>query len=401
MEDKLYYRDSYIQTFATKLTKQDIDDDGQWYVTLTETAFYPTGGGQPFDTGTLNDHTVLKVEEVDGEIRHYLDIPFSETHQIINGQIDWKRRFDHMQQHAGQHILSAAFEELFGYSTVGFHLGQEILTIDLDIEDLTDQEAAEAEKRANQIILENRPIETRWISREELAQYPLRKQPTVTKNIRLVIIPEFDYNGCGGTHPASTGQVGPIKILDWERQRKRVRIQFVCGNRVLMQLNNKQQIMLELTKLLNAPEQGMISALTRLLEQQKSSDKRLEELAKTMITYEAKELINERVTLGGKMIISKVLENRSIKELQNLARTITNDVGDVIIILVSENDTQLQIVAARGVTAKGSMKELMVKLLPSINGKGGGNESFAQGGGERTVDSTQLLDHCLRLLNEI
>jgi alanyl-tRNA synthetase len=394
MKTKLFYEDAYIQTFSTTLKKQEKDDLGQTYVILNETAFYPTGGGQPFDTGTLNNISVLNVEEIDGEIRHYMESPLPNT-SSIDGQINWSRRFDHMQQHAGQHILSAAFEELFKYETVSFHLGQEILTIDLAVDDLTEEEAEAAEKLANNIILENRPIETKWVSENELSQYHLRKQPTVTENIRLVIIPNFDYNGCGGTHPSSTGQVGSIKILDWEKQRKKIRIQFVCGNRVLKQFHKKQKVILELTKLLNAPEVAMVDSLTRLLDTVKCTDKDLEEAHNQLLQYEGKELISEQSCVNNRAVISKVFQNRSLKELQKLARSIISDSEEVIVLLVSENESQLQVVAARGSKIDLSMKSLLSELLSTINGKGGGNEAFAQGGGEMMVTGEQLLENGL------
>jgi alanyl-tRNA synthetase len=397
--NKLFYQDSYIQTFTSKITKQEKDENGFWYIVLEETAFYPSGGGQPFDTGTLNNIRVLNVEDIDGEIRHYMETPIIDSNVNLEGQINWERRFDHMQQHAGQHILSAAFDELLNYKTVSFHLGEEILTIDLDIGELTDCEAVEVEKRANQIIIENRPIETRWISQAELSQYPLRKQPTVTENIRLVIIPEFDYNGCGGTHPSSTGQVGAIKILDWEKQRKKLRIRFVCGNRVLRQFHNKHHILSQLTKLLNAPEQGMINSLERLLENVKSSDKQLEEARQSLLQFEAKDMIHTQLDINGHVIVSKVLQNCSMKEMQQLARIITNISNGVIVILISENESQLQVVTARGFGQHISMKELLTFLLPTIKGKGGGNEVMAQGGGDLVLTGNELLEIALNAIS--
>jgi alanyl-tRNA synthetase len=396
---KLFYQNSYIQTFTSKIIKQEKDENGLWYIVLEETAFYPTGGGQPFDTGTINNIHVLNVEEIGGDIRHYLETPVIDTKVKLEGQINWERRFDHMQQHAGQHILSAAFEELLNYKTVSFHLGEEVLTIDLEIEELTENEADIVEKRANQIILENRPIQTKWVSQAELSQYPLRKQPKVMENIRLVIIPEFDYNGCGGTHPSSTGQVGAIKILDWEKQRKKIRVRFICGNRVLQQFHVKHQILTLLTKLLNAPEQGMIQSLERLLENVKSSGKQLEEVQQTLLQFEAREMTQAQLEINGQRVISKVVQNRSLKELQQLARIITNLLNEVIVILISENESQLQVVTASGSDQQVSMKGLLADILPTINGKGGGNEVMAQGGGDLVVTGNKLLEIALNALS--
>ena len=192
MQSKLYYQDPYIQTFSAQILKQESDETGKNYIILNQTAFYPTGGGQPHDTGRIADRAVIDVEEVNGEIRHYLDAPLRVADSNVTCTIDWERRFDHMQQHAGQHILSAAFDHLFGYKTVGFHMGTENLTIDLATEELTKEEAQKAEELANKIILENRPIETKWVTEEELSQYELRKETKVKEDIRLVIIPDFD-----------------------------------------------------------------------------------------------------------------------------------------------------------------------------------------------------------------
>jgi alanyl-tRNA synthetase len=393
MENKLYYQSSYIQSFSTKLMKQVMDGTGNYYVVLEETAFYPTGGGQPFDTGKLNDISVINVEEIDGEIRHYIKSPLLDTSSKVDGEINWERRFDHMQQHCGQHILSAAFEELYGYKTISFHLGQEELTIDLEIENLSDEEAAEVEKRANQIILENRLIETKWVSESELSQYPLRKQLSVTENIRLVIIPDYDYNGCGGTHPHSTGQVGSIKILDWEKQKRKIRVRFICGTRVLRHLHQKHNIILELNKLLNAPEQGLVQSLTRLLDTTKNTEKQLEDLRATLLQYEAIQLLNERTVINNRSIIMKIMQDRSMKELQKLAKLIIDRDEEAIVFLVSEIQSQIQVVAGRGKHMGDSMKDLLNKLLPLINGRGGGNDAFAQGGGEAIITGQQFLEN--------
>ncbi|MCD8511884.1 MAG: alanyl-tRNA editing protein [Bacillus sp. (in: Bacteria)] len=215
---KLYYEDQYIQDFETVVNRNGEDNEGN-YVVLKETAFYPTGGGQPHDTGTLNHFNVVNVEEVKGEIRHYID-GIMQPGDKVAGKINWNRRIDHMQQHTGQHILTAAFEELYQFETLSFHLGTDTSTIDLNTESITEEQLSTAEARCNEIILENLPIETKWINEGEISQYPLRKMPSIKDNIRLVIIPNVDYNSCGGTHPKTTGEVMGLKVLHWERQKK-------------------------------------------------------------------------------------------------------------------------------------------------------------------------------------
>jgi alanyl-tRNA synthetase len=388
MTNKLYYLDSYIKSFTTKILGQHQDESGQWHVTLEETAFYPTGGGQPFDTGTLNDIPVINVEEVEGEIRHYVSTPLSE--KDVTGIIDWDRRYDHMQQHAGQHILSAAFVELLGFETVSFHLGKETLTIDINTEELSEKMAKEVEDLANQVIIENRPIETKWVTEEESLNYPLRKKLSVIDNIRLVIIPEFDYNGCGGTHPNSTGEVNIIKILSWERQKKTIRVQFVCGNRVLKQLQNKHKVITEVGQLISSSEQEMTSAVKRLLEQTKGLEKALDEAKEKLLQFEARDLLMNFVSGN---IVGEVFQNRSIQELQKLARILTTSDENIIALLLTENEDKIQMVFAKGRSVVGNMKNLIGEVLPLVNGKGGGNETMAQGGGEpHLVSGAKLLD---------
>jgi alanyl-tRNA synthetase len=397
MENKLYYQDAYIQSFTAQVVKQEKDTTGNWYLILNQTAFYPTGGGQPHDLGTIGEAKVLNVEEIDGEIRHYLESPLQIAGKEVFGVINWERRFDHMQQHEGQHILSAAFDHLFKYKTVSFHLGNELLTIDLETENLSVEEAKSAEELANQIILENRPIESKWVTEEELSHYSLRKETKVKEDIRLVIIPDFDNNGCGGTHPMATAEVSAIKILAWERQKRKVRVQFVCGQRVLSQLDQKQKVLLELTKLLNAPETEMKQAVLRLLDHGKTVEKVLEQTQESLLHYEAKELLERSNAHDKKKLVSEVFQNRTIQELQKLARLITVQAENVLVFFVSQNEDRLQLVCARGAARTENMKWVIGNVLPLINGKGGGSDSFAQGGGEALISGEQILQ---RLLEE-
>lgn len=395
MDQKLYYKDSYLKSFTAELIKRGNDESGRLYAVLSQTAFYPTGGGQPFDTGSINGVAVIDVEEVEGDIRHYLAEPLGEC-AAVEGCIDWERRFDHMQQHSGQHILSAAFEELYQYKTVSFHLGKETLTIDLATDNLSSEEASAVEMLANKVILENRPIVTKWVNKDELNQYQLRKELSVSENIRLVIIPEFDINGCGGTHPSSTGQVASLKILGWERQKKKVRVEFVCGNRVLLQLEKKHTILQQLTYLLNAPEQEMAGAVQRMLENRKDLEKAVEESQERLLTYEASELIEQsRLDL-----FSRVFQNRSVQELQKLARLLVSMTDSKTFLFVAENEDKLQFVFARGKTAQGNMKELAGKAMSLINGKGGGNDSFSQGGGDKLLSGEDFMMQIVEMYND-
>ena len=385
MKELFYYQDSMMKEFTADVVKTGTDEHGP-YVVLSNTAFYPTGGGQPNDTGWINGIEVINVEKVDEDIRHYI----KETVALkgtVEGKLNWARRFDHMQQHTGQHILTAAFVELFDYQTVSFHLGSELVAIDLNTAEVTAEQLAEAEKRANDIVLENRPIETTWVTKDELTKYNLRKDVTVDEDIRLVIIPDYDYNGCGGTHPTSTGQVQLIKIMEIEKMKSNIRVHFVCGNRVREQLSMRKTVLTDVARQLSVPEKDASVALTKLMTSAKQTEKALAETRDALLGYEAKDYAHT-----GDAVVGRVFENRTIQELQKLARFMTTENADVIALLVANNEDKLQFVAARGTNVEISMKSVSAAVLPLINGKGGGNDALVQGGGEKTVAPTALVE---------
>jgi len=383
-----------LREFTAVVENKGTDENGRNYVVLSNTAFYPTGGGQPHDTGTLNDIEVIDVEKINDEIRHYIQVDSLTLVGEVHGQLNWQRRFDHMQQHAGQHILTAAFVELFDAQTVSFHLGSEQVTIDIAVNALTEEQLVAAEARANEIILENRPIETKWITEKELENYRLRKDIAVTGDIRLVIIPDFDYNGCGGTHPTSTGQVSAIKILGMEKMKGNIRVSFVCGQRVLAELAMRKKVLADVAKQLSVPEAEAATALAKILTTQRNTEKALAAAKEELLQFEAKALIssNER-------IISAAFLHRTMQELQKLARIIVAKQTDTIVLLVSETEDKLQFVAARGAKVERSMKDITAKTLPLINGKGGGSDQMVQGGGECIISKEQLLEAVLEIIS--
>ncbi|MEG0439325.1 MAG: alanine--tRNA ligase-related protein [Solibacillus sp.] len=389
MKNLFYYQDSMLSEFRANVVQTGTEENRN-YVVLDNTAFYPTGGGQPHDTGWINDIEIIDVEKVDEEIRHYTLADVTSLNGEIHGKLNWTRRFDHMQQHAGQHILTAAFVELFDFATVSFHLGTELATIDLNTTDVTAEQLAAVENRTNEIILENRPIDTKWVDKEGLAEYNLRKEVKVDADIRLVIIPEYDYNGCGGTHPTSTGQVGLIKILATEKMKQQIRIHFVCGQRVLKQLAMRKQVLSDVARQLSVPEENAADALRSFAQTAKTNDKALGEAQDALLVFEARELAKDAIA-------ASVFSNRSIQQLQKLARFITQENPDAIALLVAENDEKLQFVASRGANITHSMKDISSAILPLINGKGGGNDALVQGGGEKLLTADQLLDEMKKM----
>lgn len=386
LKELLYYQDVMLREFDATVISKGTDENGRNFIVLSNTAFYPTGGGQPHDTGTINGIEVSDVEKVGDEIRHYIQGDVSILNGDVQGQLNWQRRFDHMQQHAGQHILTAAFVELFNLQTVSFHLGSEQVTIDLAVDTISEDQLLAAEALANDIILENRPIETTWITENELENYNLRKDVAVTGDIRLVIIPNFDYNGCGGTHPISTGQVSAIKILGIEKMKGNIRVSFVCGQRVLKELAMRKKVLADVARQLSVPEAEAAAALAKILSAQKNTEKALAHAKDELLQFEVKALIS-----NNNHMIAAAFSNRTMQELQKLARIIVTEQKDAIVLLVTENEDKLQFVAARGAAAERSMNDIAATILPLINGKGGGNDQMVQGGGEQLISTRELL----------
>ena len=391
MQTRYYYQNSMTKQFTSTIKKIAQDDENNTYIVLHNTAFYPTGGGQPHDTGTINGIEIINVDEIDGEIRHYV----AEGAKVeglsgeVEGVLNWARRFDHMQQHAGQHILTAAFVELFDFPTVSFHLGSDTVTIDLQTSAVTDDQLAAAEKRANEIILENREILTKWVTMEEANTYPLRKALKVEGDIRLVIIPDYDYNGCGGTHPTSTGQVQAIKILSTEKMKQNIRVHFVCGQRVINTLHLQNNVLTTVAKQLSAPKEEAAIALQKVLATAKTTEKALADAQDELLKYEASTLLADAVQTNSETIV-QLFPGRTMQQLQKLAKLLTVK-ENMKVAVVGEFEDKYQIVAARGKSQTTSMKSVMQTVLPLIEGKGGGSDQLAQGGGSKLIHAEAII----------
>lgn len=397
MKDRLYYQDAYIQTFSAQITRRGTEEDGTAYVVLSETAFYPTGGGQPCDLGLLSDIQVVDVEEIGGEVRHRLASPLPEEITEVTGKIDWERRFDHMQQHAGQHILSAAFLEVVQAETLAFHLGKERVTIDVHLDELSEDVWTKVEQRANQVVLENHPIIARFVDEAELATLPLKKQPTVTENIRVVMIPDFDYNPCGGTHPARTSEVGMIKILGWERHRGNIRLEFICGWRALRDYTRKQATVRELARHLLTSEAELIEQTQRVIVERDLLKQTLMEKEKLLLGVEVQKQLARATTLGNVRLIQLAFTDKTIQELQQFAQMMTAEAPDTVCLLAATGE-KLQLVFARGQASTVAVNQLIKETLPLISGKGGGNPAMAQGGGQPVMAAEDVLAHARKLL---
>ncbi|MGB8835415.1 MAG: alanyl-tRNA editing protein, partial [Candidatus Acidiferrales bacterium] len=268
LTDRLYYRDSFLREFDAQVVSCDREGD-RWKVILDQTAFYPTSGGQPHDLGKLGDAPVVEVLDADGgavgadhHVVHYTtaEVPAGTVH----GQVDWARRIDHMQQHTAQHLLSAAFIELFGFQTISFHLGKEISTIDLSAPAITAHHLEEAERRTNDIIFEDRPVVIRFGTAEELAEAGIRKKVEREGILRAVEIEGFDRQPCGGTHLARTGQAGLLLIRKLERRRDFWRVEYVAGYRALAAARGDFALLGEAATLLSCGFADVPAGITKM-----------------------------------------------------------------------------------------------------------------------------------------
>ncbi len=319
MTEKLYYHDSYTTVFhATVIERLRID--GQLGVVLDRTFFYPTSGGQPCDRGTINGVQVQDVtlRDEDGAIVHLLADEIWDDQ--VRGEIDWARRFDHMQQHTGQHILSAAFVWVANAETIGFHLGAESCTIDLDLADLSPDQVRQVEEMANQTVSTNRPVHATIVAENQIHGLGLRKPLQVNGPIRTVEIQEFDVAACGGTHVSHTSQVGTIKIVKLENRGKGLRVEFLCGRRALIDHGQKHAILTQLANDLTVGYWEVPEAVERLRAEVKTLRADARKANERLLEYEAAELLRRAEHQGDLHIVTAVLVDRDRQDLNWLAK---------------------------------------------------------------------------------
>src|SRR5688500_8937167 len=300
--DRLYYTDSYLVEFDAVVREVHLQGD-RWKVVLDRTAFYPTSGGQPFDTGTLGDANVLDVfEQEDGTIGHLIDREL-ETNSRVRGHVDWDRRFDHMQQHTGQHLLSAAFERETGAKTVSFHLGTQASTIDLDKE-LPAEQIARVEDVVNKVLWEDREICVKFVTAHEAAKLPLRKEPAREGELRIIEIKDYDLSACGGTHVRRTGAIGVIAISAFERFKGGLRVEFVCGGRALRAYRNLKNSVTGSVRLLSVLPDELPSAIEKLQTAGRSQQKSQEGLYERLAAHEAATLAASGERIGAANVVA-------------------------------------------------------------------------------------------------
>ncbi len=403
MTQRLYYDDAYQQEFQAQVLEKVAVDDGLGLI-LDKTCFYPTSGGQPHDQGTLNGIPVSEVfeREDDGAVVHVVsDVaegPTLEEGRTVHGQIDWERRFDHMQQHTGQHILSQAFLRLLDAETVGFHLGAQTSTIDVDKAPLVTAQLDEVENLANAIVFADRPVRTYFIEQDHAQDLTLRKQPKVTGAIRIVEIEGFDLSPCGGTHVKAAGEVGPIVITRSERRGAETRVEFLCGRRALADYRRQRRIVGELANRFSVGDWGVVEAVNRLVEEAKRHRKELNAAKDQLLDYEAARLWAEAEEHDGLRIVKAILSEGDGETLKGLARRLAKKESCVALLGLKSEKTLL--VFARSPDLPHDMSALLKRTCQVVGGGGGGHPDMAQGGGLAGDRLEEALEFARKALKE-
>jgi len=391
--ERLYYDDPFLLSFQAHVVERRQVEDRPALV-LDRSAFYPSSGGQLHDLGTIDGVPVLDVYEEDGDVLHVLaaEVPAG----TVQGQVQWQRRFDSMQQHTGQHILSQAFVELSGAETVSARLGAEYSTIDLDRIGLTAEELTAVEDRANAIVFEDRPVIARFVTRAELAGIPLRKPPEDYARIRVVEVEGYDWSTCGGTHCQRTGQVGTIRITHTERRGEETRITFLCGWRALRNAQWKHDLLAEIGAFFSVGFADLPGTVSRLAAAEQEARKALEKARQRLLEYEAGELYRQGEQVGPARVVRAILEGRSLEEARLLARAVAAQRSGVALLGLRGEDGRLCFARAEGLPW--DMGALVREAAGVLGGRGGGRPHEAQGGGPEAGRLEEALELALARL---
>jgi|SRR5262245_18171736 len=395
MTQKLYWSDSYLRRFTARIQNTWPENQGR-LVELDRTAFYPTGGGQPCDTGTINSAHVSGVEMADDKrILHRLDgeIDFS-IGQEVECQIDWMRRREIMQQHTGQHILSQAFFQLTGAETRGFRINEDLTEIDLTLDsspEMIEEVIDQAQELANSIVFDNREIRAHEVTPEEAARLPLRKESFITDLVRVIEIDGFDWSPCGGTHAKRTGELGLIAVRSWERAKKMARIHFVCGIRALHDYRAANQVADAVALRFSVARDQADASVARLIDENKQLLRRVRELAGITAKVEAQEMIEATNKVNGVRIVSRVFEDRDFEELKLLAHRLADQDGGIALLATRQKD-KAQLVFACSNDVSADMNEMIKIACQKLEGRGGGKAGFATGGGAQVGELENAIE---------
>jgi alanyl-tRNA synthetase len=403
MTDRLYYQNSFLYDFDAEV--REVTETPRPALILDRSAFYPTSGGQIFDTGTITaGDTKLKVTEVadteDGKVVHYIEaVKDVKPGTRIRGFIDPTRRRDHMQQHSGQHVLSAAFVRLHNLATVSFHMADDYCSIDLATPTLTKEQVESAERMANEIILENRPVGIRFVTREEAATLGLRKVPAVGRNeLRIIDINDWDLSACGGTHVNQTGQIGCILLRKAEKVRQGWRVEFVAGQRAVVTARRDFSTLTESAALFSAHIYDVPLQARNALDEVRTLRKQREQSQEELAAAHAATLLAQTPESNGRKIIVNTFADRDIAFVKLLAQQLTRQSAQAIALLATTSP-QPSLIFAQSPGQPFDMGALMKESVAKLGGRGGGSKDMAQGGVAGNVGIDAMLKNVVARLH--
>jgi len=394
---RLYYTDSTLTEFAAAVVEA-VPDDGRVAVRLDRTAFYPTSGGQPHDTGSLGCGRVVDVvDREDGSVWHMVEAaPALTVGETVHGQVDWPRRFDHMQQHSGQHVLSAAFARRDEARTVGFHLGERASTIDLD-RPLSHEQVVASELAANAVVWDDRVVDARFVSAEEAARLALRKPSSRTGRIRLVEIDRCDLSACGGTHVGRTGAIGIIAVSSTERFKGGTRVAFVCGERALRHFRAQRQQVAGCVRMLSVSPETLVSEIERVLTGQREQRRVIRALQSRLVSLDAAALVGAGHAVGAATVVVAPLAGHDGASLEAVAVAVARRPGHVAVL--TSDAAPVAVVVARAHDVDLDAATMVRAVLERWNGRGGGRPEIAQGGGI-DAEPDEVIGFVRRLLSQ-
>jgi alanyl-tRNA synthetase len=387
MTERLYYHDSYLRQFEARVVRLEQTVRG-CEVVLDTTAFYPTSGGQPHDLGAMAGTLVQEVIERDDEVVHCLEGSFAGDQ--VRCEIDWARRFDHMQQHTGQHVLSQAFVRAAKRNTIGFHMGADYVTIDLDAEGISPQQISAAEHLANEIIYENRPIAVRIVPEAEVPALGLRKESQRIGPLRVVSVEDFDVSACGGTHVRRTGEIGSIVIRKVERVNRQARVEFVCGRRSVISGQRDLETLSMVARQLSVGLNEVPSRVEKQLQESRELRKTLQAKNRMLASLLAKEVYAQVPEQQGIRIVKQLFEDEEMEFLKLLAQALVSQ-GNCVVLLGS-GSPQAALLFAQSDNLPGDLRQVLPACCQLIGGKGGGTRTLVQAGGKNTGQLQQALD---------
>lgn len=388
--EKLFYIDPYLKESEAEV-KDIISKDNKVFVVLDRTPFYPEGGGQPSDIGEIDDVKVTYVYEKGGVIYH--QVSEAPKNKIVRCKIDFERRFDHMQQHSGEHLLSGAILKLFGGSNKGFHLGEDYVTIDIDIDSMSEDMMKRAEDEVNLYIFKNVDICTYVVTKEESENFPLRKKINVDENLRIVEAKNMDCCPCCGTHVLKTGEIGIIKIIKVERYKGMTRIYLKCGNRALRDFQSKQNVIAKLNRHLSSDESNLIQRVESQSLELERLRKELNNLKKVFAENEVENIIKIKKS----SLVVKTYEDKTFEEVQLIGTLLFENRYIVILGSILENKVLFENNSDFGINCGKLFKD----NIKEFKGKGGGNDKRAQGTFGNKDDLVKFIDFLFSYVNEL